>query len=217
MSMVKTISHHSYLVRRKSQPFPYAIEHRWVRLSQSVVRNATRSALKTSADGATIHQNGLLVGRAHLIGVSSQISHTLGNPPRGATEPFVTKGHIERSHDDVRHVLGAILAGDETCLLELAYHRRRTQQEELSGRRIIGPNVIDGRDRGRIHLLFGGRDAHLGQFGHIVGERLGWIVSQKRVCDSHLRQRVQEIERKWKKRVAQVYGAIHIQSNMLDI
>ena len=77
-------------------------------------------------------------------------------------------------------------------------------------------DIVYRGQRGRVHVVFGGFDAHPGEFFQVIGYRTGRVVGEEGVADAEGVQAAQEVEGEGEDVAAQVDGAVHIQGDVLE-
>ena len=165
---------------------------------------------------AQIEPQSTLVGRADAVGVGGDVGEPLRNPPRRTAEPLVAERHVEGDDDGVGPVVGRVGRRDEPRGLELGDHRGCAQQKETAGGGVVFVQVVDGGQRGGVHLLARGVDAERLQLAQVVVNRLRGIVGQERVADAQLAEFGQEGLRPVEERHAHVDGSVHVERHVTD-
>ncbi len=213
---VDAVAHHGDAVGLQSVTALYARQHVGVGFAQRYVGASSRGMFDALADRTAVDQHHPLVGGAHAVGVGGYVGQPLRHPPRGAAQTVVAKRHVERRDHRVGHVVGVVGGRLEACLLELRYHARRTQQKQSPCRGVAVADVIDGGQRGGVHLLGRGLDAQRDEFAQVVVDRSRRIVGQKRIGYPHLAKTRQKGFGAVEERLAHVDRAVHVERDMTD-
>ncbi len=213
---VDAVADHGDLVGLEAVARKNARKHVGIGLAERDVGMPSRGMPDAGADRAAVHQHRRLVGGAYAVGIGGDVGHALRHPPRRAAEPVVLQRHVERRDDYVGHVVGRIRRRFEPGGFEFRDHARRAEQEEPFGRGVVLLDVVDGRQRRRIHLLACGADAQRFEFVQVVGDGFGGVVGQERIADSQLFQPFEEGFGVGEERHAHVDRAVHVERHVSD-
>ena len=214
---VDAVAHHGEFIALVAVFVANAVEHIGIGLSNHHIGLALAGAFNGFANGATVHQNHLLVGGAHPVGVGGDVGNVgFGSPPCGTTQARIFERGVERHHQQVGAVGGVIGTKLEAGFHKFFLHTRRAEGEEALGFGMMLTNVVDGCQRGGIHLLIGGVDAQFFEFQQIILVAFGGIIGEKRIADAMGCEGVEKFDGVGKQGGAHINGAIHIKCHVLD-
>ena len=214
---IDAVADHRNLPGLQRMPLQNPRQHVRIGFSQRDVGAAARGVLDGRADRPAVDQNRRTVRRAYPVGIRRQIGESLLHPPGRPAQPCVFERHVEGDHHRIRNILRRIRRRRIARSLELRNHRRRSEQEEASGRRKVRLQVVDRRQRRGVHLLARGPDPHAGKAAKVVGNRFRGVVRQKRMADSGRPEPRQKARRPGKQHRTHVDRAVHVEGDVADL
>src|SRR5690606_26946320 len=108
----------------------YSIQHARIGFADDNVWKSACSVLYTGIDGTTVHQDNLLVGRAHSVRIGRNIGELLGYPPRCTAQSGIAQRHIKSHHDGVGDIRGVVRSRNKSFGFKFANHTWCSEDEE---------------------------------------------------------------------------------------
>ena len=213
---IDTVTYHSYFIRFQTMAVHYPLEHCRIGFAEDDVRTTAGSMLDALLERAAVYENDPLVGRTDAVRVGSDIGNALGSPPCRAAETGIDKSRVESNDKNIGNIVGIVSASFKSGFFELGDHARSAEHKESFGLRVGLLYIVDSCERGSVHIVLSGFNAHSLELMKIIGDRFCGVVGKERMTDPRLVHRIEKINGKREKLRSEIDGPVHVKSQMLD-